>query len=103
MAPVITSTRSIWLAAFLLANGLRFHRATSLAGEHFRVNFFFEDPDNRVRALTRQFLEDVSTQRLISGRNALLEVLSVARQRGVCETQDVTAALTLAATPWAER
>jgi len=41
-----TSTRNVWLAAYYLAHGLTFLKATRLYGQSFRVNFVFEDPDD---------------------------------------------------------
>jgi hypothetical protein len=103
--PRTTHTRSIWLASFFIASGLSFLRAARLhdGGPGFRANFVFDDPDRRAPALTRQFLDDLAMQRLISARGALAAALDVTRQRGVCEAADVADELARVATPWAER
>jgi hypothetical protein len=101
----LTATRNVWLAAYLFANGLPFVRATRLAGPNCRVNFFFADPDDAARALTRRFLDDAATHRLIDGRRAMGEVIDAVRRGGWCEAADADVAevLALLTIPWAER
>src|SRR5206468_3965382 len=85
----ITSTHDLWLAAYLVAHGLTFRRATALDGPHFRVRFSFDDPNGRAPSLTRRFRHDIAMQRLVSSRRVLSEALAIVRSRGACEAADV--------------
>jgi hypothetical protein len=96
----LTSTRNLWLGSWLLANGLVFVRATRLAGPHFRVNFFFDDPNNDAPQLTRQYLENIAMQRLITSRRVMGDILDVVERRGQCEANDIGDRLAAVARPW---
>jgi hypothetical protein len=83
------SVRNVWAAAWLVAHGLAFVRATGGP----RVTFVFADPDGRAPELLRAFHADRAAWRLIAARRAMGEALAVAGQRGLCEADDVVTAL----------
>jgi hypothetical protein len=91
------------LAAYFLSNGLQLARATRMAGPHFRANFFFHDPHDTARALTKQYLTDTAAQRLISSRRVMSEVLGVLGRRDVCGPDDVADEIARVDVPFAER
>jgi hypothetical protein len=83
----LTATRNLWLGSWFLANGLAFVRGTRLAGPHFRVNLFFDDPHDLAPRLTRQYLENANLQRLITSRRVMGDILDVVERRGQCEAE----------------
>ena len=55
------------------------------------------------RGLTKKFIDDIATQRLIDNRRVLSRVMDQARQRGLCVRDDVADELDRVATPWSQR
>lgn len=96
----LTSTRNLWLASWFLANGLAFVRATRLTGPHFRCNLFFDDPHDLAPQLTRQYLENIAMQRLITSRRVMGDILDVVERRGQCEANDIGDRLAAVTRPW---
>jgi hypothetical protein len=86
-------TCSLWLAGYLLANGLPFVRATVVPGSRSRVAFEFDDPHGRIPELTRVFQADAALQRFIDARATIAAILDTTRARGVCEPGDIASAL----------
>lgn len=93
-------TRNVWLAAFLLAHGLRFIRAERLVGSAPRCVFEFDDPDGRAPLLTRRFHNDLLVQRIIDARRVLGDVAEITSTRGAAERADVAERLAALDTRW---
>jgi hypothetical protein len=97
-----TRTRNAWLAAYLLAHGLRFVRAERLDAP-LGVEFVLDDLRDQARALTRRFLDDTDLQAVIDARRSLARAIEIAGRRGVCRPVNLRDLLARIGRPWAER
>ena len=85
----IAKTTNIWLASHWFANGLEFVRATARPVRAFRSLFVFADPDARALGLEREFNDDLRTQRLLSARRVMSEILDQVNAHGFCGPEDI--------------